>query len=1106
MNAGNLPNHEKYFSIQYARQLYETAPKQIVKDQLGNDTLERDLTHCKNYIKSFFIPIGDGLIAQKEKHSYQFKLDTVIKKVYFKRLPKELTKFFFEEYETIRRVITKIDKPKITDKYINMFGGYIHEKKPYHEYPQEIKDKVNIFNKYILEVLADNNQKSYEYLINWYANVAKGIRNESALYLRGPQGTGKSTVSSFLKKYVLGPAIAIQCNNSATLKEKFNSTLMGKVFVCYEELPTFSDNEWKAISSILKARITSSTDLYEAKGKDPIAADNYNNYQINTNVRALKDDDGRRYYILSMSTQFMGNHQYWENIYTNCFNNIVGEAYYNYLLSIDTSKFESQRDMPLTNNKIDSLANNLCHEYKFLKTEFILKKKNINHTLTELFTLYNEYINKNLKNYKTSSNIHFRQKLSEIGIESRKSNGKRLYKKSWVELNDYFEKKHWIHELDHEVFEEGKINIKKNSGLDFIDDEKDKQIQELSEANEQLTKKLKALQDDNREFELINENNELKKKYEDLEKKYNELLKQKTIQKDKPVEIQKIACDMIKDVAEIEEVEQPQPKPRVSVYNCYYCNTNINILRLPNGDNVCKECYDDKIEHKEQKPTPPKCGTTLGKCNGCSKPRKIFLNNRLCTLCSSQEKELEPVPEPEVKQEQEEEEQETVNNLTSTALSMINDFMELDAPDEKEQVNHEEKSKENDNKKCCPRCWKDEIPNFQNYCSECGPLIKQMIGICENPKIYEDVDGCPHGLWYCKSCQGCQKSFYEKESIGDDGYIMITRYTPYNKQTCHKRERCAESKCNKHCYVKEDGTLQPHHCIGKQNVCGFVDEQDDDEQEKEEKERNDKQEQTEMLCGCCCTPCEPVFKKYCLHCADKAKQIMVICDNPQMITTEKGDGLERSLIHCKECEGCKAVSAEYNADRRNNGFSEDSEIESLPKKKLNNYSKSKSPVETINENISEVSSDDTDDDEESDEEGELTKCNKCSKYFLQVKDEMLCKHCSYKMTQLKKDVKINKSEIQNNNRKVKVNNNNKQDQQKELKGLKSIKNLVSKSPESDKPFSKCKSCGKSDVRNKLYCDTCLKSDNVKQCSGIKKDGEQCKLKTVNNFCIYHNKK
>ena len=122
------------------------------------------------------------------------------------------------------------------------------------------------------EILASNNNKQFDYLVRWYANMIQGNKNTTALYFKGLQGIGKSTISDFISNHVLGKSISLKCNNAMNLKEKFNSDLMGKLFVVYEELPTFSSNEWSAVSGILKDCITSSQGQYESKGKDPIEA------------------------------------------------------------------------------------------------------------------------------------------------------------------------------------------------------------------------------------------------------------------------------------------------------------------------------------------------------------------------------------------------------------------------------------------------------------------------------------------------------------------------------------------------------------------------------------------------------------------------------------------------------------------------------------------------------------------------------------------------------------------------------------------------------------------------------------------------------------------
>ena len=65
-----------------------------------------------------------------------------------------------------------------------------------------------------------------------------------------------------------------------------------------------------------------------------------------------------------------------------CFNNEVEEAFFAYLMRIDTTNFNSQ-SFPLTQNKQDAIAKRLDPVYQFLKQAFIIEEEGIKTTVTE---------------------------------------------------------------------------------------------------------------------------------------------------------------------------------------------------------------------------------------------------------------------------------------------------------------------------------------------------------------------------------------------------------------------------------------------------------------------------------------------------------------------------------------------------------------------------------------------------------------------------------------------------------------------------------------------------------------------------------------------------
>ena len=51
---------------------------------------------------------------------------------------------------------------------------------------------------------------------------------------------------------------------------------------------------------------------------------NMNNYAINSNNDSIRDDDGRRYFICDVSHKYKDNHDYFDKLRKECFNDAVG--------------------------------------------------------------------------------------------------------------------------------------------------------------------------------------------------------------------------------------------------------------------------------------------------------------------------------------------------------------------------------------------------------------------------------------------------------------------------------------------------------------------------------------------------------------------------------------------------------------------------------------------------------------------------------------------------------------------------------------------------------------------------------------------------------------
>jgi hypothetical protein len=478
-----------------------------VADFRISDFPER-LAEAQNYVKQYFVPLNTGNHAVYVNRKFEVMEQSVVKSTYFNRMPDELSKWYFKKYLDLRSITYELNKPLTFGNKLNLCPPMKHSfslglcpsetpttsgivgLQAYESFDNSIKQKVDIMMNYVFEILANKNQEQYEYILNWISNMLKGNKNNSCLYLRGPQGIGKSTLFCFIRDYVIGKDLCLE-TGSSPIKSNFNGILAGKLLVVLEELETFSTNEWIAISSRLKRYITSNTMTVENKNVNSYDAPNLNNYVILSNNDAIKDDDGRRYFILDLATHRQKDKKFWDAIYKGCFNDEVGKAFYCKMLELTTDGFYPQ-DMPLTQSKKDAFVKRLEHQEEFIKTKYVLQQKDINCGVQDLYDEYKTFCSTN--SYKTLGKVIFGRKLEEIGIKYYKTGGVNKYKIPYQKLKEIADDKHWIHELDDEcdcVDDEIEQNdddlalIYKNQVI-----EKDNEIKKLKEELEKLKQML----------------------------------------------------------------------------------------------------------------------------------------------------------------------------------------------------------------------------------------------------------------------------------------------------------------------------------------------------------------------------------------------------------------------------------------------------------------------------------------------------------------------------------------------------------------------------------------------------------------------------------------
>lgn len=477
------------FDFEQAKQLFEAGP--MLK--LGKKEIRTVSQACKDYIGKYFFQskVDNYYFWDADANDFTVYTKETVKNVYICKLADEINYWFFRENTKLYNVINEVNAPRIRDNNLNLFSGLLHcnAQQKFDEYSEEVKDNVKLFLSFMKEVLCSGDNDAFRYLKKWIANMCQGNKNDSCLYLKGPEGIGKSTLSDFLKKYVLGDKITTN-SKSDTLRSNFNKILCGKLLVVFEELPNFSDREWEGISATLKDYITGNETLYADKFEKQFKASNINNYIINTNVDAIKHSEGRRYYIMDLSTKRKSDHVYFGNLKANCFNMEVGKAFFAHMKEVNVEGFNAQKDMPVTENKLNAIAERLDIVYQFIKDEFILKKLDINMPVTELYAKYSLYTEAQMK--RPLGKIKFCSKLREIQLEYKKCHGINKYRYKYTNLKKIADKCKWIHDLDE--FNADAPAMQKNE-VDYFDNDdivcdahviKDRKITQLLKQLQQL--------------------------------------------------------------------------------------------------------------------------------------------------------------------------------------------------------------------------------------------------------------------------------------------------------------------------------------------------------------------------------------------------------------------------------------------------------------------------------------------------------------------------------------------------------------------------------------------------------------------------------------------
>lgn len=220
---------------------------------------------------------------------------------------------------------------------------------------------VNVFKNHIFEIWADSNETNYKYIMSWIAQIIKTPhrKTEVALLLQGGMGTGKTLPCDFLYNWVFGKNLSLTASGLQSMTQRFNGSVMGKVFAKVDELSVISDS-FNAAFDKMKSLITDRNIQIEKKGLEHIEIDNYINMILTTNHRhtvKLERDD-RRYACFCVSEKHKQDDDYFSIFMDTLDNQNAGDNVYTYFLRYPNDEMVNLRRIPKTSFRDDLIESN----------------------------------------------------------------------------------------------------------------------------------------------------------------------------------------------------------------------------------------------------------------------------------------------------------------------------------------------------------------------------------------------------------------------------------------------------------------------------------------------------------------------------------------------------------------------------------------------------------------------------------------------------------------------------------------------------------------------------------------------------------------------------
>lgn len=259
--------------------------------------------------------------------------------------PKALAQFFLDHPESKRcnYLSFRPGRPEIDGDHLNLWTPIQIE---------EIEGDVTPFLEHV-DYVYDGVQEAIDFTLNWLALPLQelGTKMESAIFLAGNQGTGKTIIGDIIR-HLHGYANTSKIKGEE-LDSQFNDYMMRATIVCVEEVCL--KEKWVLMDRI-KDTITSNKIRINMKHVSPYEINNVANYILNSNhANGLAISEGDRRWHPHVSHQEPKPKEYYAQFYRWLEHENGYEIIYHYLMHRDLGNFSRHTPPPMTQCKRDMI-------------------------------------------------------------------------------------------------------------------------------------------------------------------------------------------------------------------------------------------------------------------------------------------------------------------------------------------------------------------------------------------------------------------------------------------------------------------------------------------------------------------------------------------------------------------------------------------------------------------------------------------------------------------------------------------------------------------------------------------------------------------------------